>query len=206
MCVFLSSVSHIFLLTAFSVLTVILLSLMPDSLVLCLILCNSRLYPQFIPSPPLFSYRYAFFLFGHSSYISKSSSFLLWVLPGCPAWQSLSFPLQRCWGKSHQTHSNVQLDAWQCALFWSFQLHPFPHNSFPYRIFRHLLPAGSSHQHLHLVTVCVCCPQMLYPVLSCLCGKQSWSLVVKYSFSQDSLHKTDIHHEVHKGLSSKNCS
>lgn len=75
----------------------------------------------------------------------------------------------------------------------------FPHNSFPYRIFGHLLPAGSSHQHLHLVvTVCACCPQMLYPVLSCLCGKRYWSLVVKYSFPQDSLHKTYIHHKVHK--------
>lgn len=125
MCVFLSSVSHIFLLTAFSVLTVILLSLMPDSLVLCLILCNSRLYPQFIPSPPLFSYRYAFFLFGHFSYISKSSSFLLWVLPGCPAWQSLSFPLQRCWGKSHQTHM-FSLMPDNVLFFGASNFTPFP--------------------------------------------------------------------------------
>lgn len=72
--------------------------------------------------------------------------------------------------------------AWCLTMCPSLQLLilPFPHNSFSYRIFGHLVPAVSSHQHLHLLIVCVCCPQMLYPVLSCLCGKQYWSLVFKY--------------------------
>lgn len=155
-----------------------------------------HLHPYFLTDMP-------FCLLGHYSHISKSSHFEFRSSISALLDSHLAF-------HSRDTEENppkLIWSAWCLKMCPSLQLPtlPFPQSSFPHRSFRHL-PAGSSLWHLHLVTVCVCCPQMLYPVLSCLCGKQYWSLVVKYSFSLDGLHKTHIHHEVHKGLSSKNCN
>lgn len=173
---------------------VLLLSLMPDSLVLCLISCNCRLQPQFTPSPPLFSHRYAFFFFCLDIihiYLNHPQIYFRFSLSAL-----LDSHLAFHSGDTEENPTELTWSAWCLTVCSSLRLPtlPFPHNSFPYRIFRHLLLAGSSHWHLHLVTVCLCCPQMLYPVLSCLCEKQYWSLVVKYSFPQDSLHKIQVRH------------